>query len=30
VICARLNLPAPQIVIPDLLIVENDNEQPAP
>ena len=25
VICARLNLPAPQIVTPDLLIVENDN-----
>jgi hypothetical protein len=25
VICARLNLPVPQIVTPDLLIVENDN-----
>jgi hypothetical protein len=26
VICARLNLPAPQIVTPDLLILEDDNE----
>lgn len=26
VICARLNLAAPQIVTPHLLIVENDNE----
>jgi hypothetical protein len=26
VICARLNLAAPQIVTPDLLIVENDDE----
>jgi hypothetical protein len=25
VVCARLNLPAPQIVTPDLLIVENDD-----
>lgn len=26
VICARINLSAPQIVTPDLLIVENDHE----
>lgn len=26
VICARLNLPAPQIVTPDLMILENEDE----
>ncbi len=26
VICARLNLPAPQIVTPDLLILENEDD----
>jgi predicted nucleic acid-binding protein len=27
VICARLNLPLPQVVTPDLMIVEDDHEQ---